>query len=74
MPFRPVPQDKAVDHEIALDRFDGASDARVARRQKADQRDHQQTGIEILASIVLYECIALMVETAATHLLMDRRA
>ena len=50
--------------QVALDRRDGAEDARVGRRQEADQRQQQQAGVELLRTVGLHEAAALGVEAA----------
>ena len=57
--------DEAVVHELALDRLDGAEHPRVVGGQEADERDHQQAGVESLRAVGLHEGVALGVEAAA---------
>src|ERR671918_2299483 len=42
-----ISQHEAIGHQIALDRCDRAAYARIASRQEAHKRDHQQAGIEV---------------------------
>ena len=43
--------------------FDGAFYTWVTRREKSDQRNHQQTGVELGTPVILHECVSLLVET-----------
>src|SRR5690348_16489761 len=64
-------QQEAILQELALERLDGADDARVGGRQEAAQGYEEETGVEALASVVLRECIERGVEPLATHLVED---
>src|SRR5712692_10850855 len=70
-PLRPVPQHEPVHHELALDGFDGADDARMGRRQESDLRQQQQRRIEVVRTIGLHEGVAGFAEAALADLVAD---
>ncbi len=49
---------EAVGGELALDRFDGAHDAFVVNREKADQREHEEARVELMGAVELGEAAA----------------
>src|ERR1700738_4869840 len=57
-----ITQPKAGDHEFPLDCREGAAHALVVCRQKADERDKQQTRVELGAAEALCEGVAAAVE------------
>ena len=57
-----VAQNKAVDHELSLNRRDGTENAWIVRRQKAHDRYHQQARVELAAAEALGEGVAAAVE------------
>src|SRR6202034_3612248 len=69
-----VSPDKAIFHKIGFDGLDRAHYSRIARREKADQRHHQNAGVEVFASVILHEGIHVRIKTLAANLLMDRRS
>ena len=68
---RAVALHEAVVHQVLLDGLDGAANARVGGRQEADQRDHQQAGVEVLRAVILHEGAELRVEALFTDFPMD---
>src|SRR6266852_7781097 len=64
-----VPQHEAIDHELPLDRRDGAAHTWIVRRQEAHERHQQQARIELAPAEALGEGVAALVES----LLANRR-
>src|SRR6185437_4794939 len=55
-------------------RLDGAyrsEDARIFRREEAQQRDHQETGIEMLGTIILHKRIQAAVKALPAYFIVD---
>ena len=69
-----VALDEAVLHELARDRLHRGDDARIARRQEADDRHQQQRGVELAGAVVLHERAARRVEAAGADVAVDRGA
>ena len=65
---RRVALHEPVDHQLALDRLDGADDPRIARRQEADAGEHEQAGVELVRAVVLHEAVLLRVEALLADL------
>src|SRR5260370_39254595 len=70
--FLNVAHHKPVPHQLALDGIDGADDARIVYRQEAEQRYHEQRGIECASTIILHEGVALWVEPVAAYVGVNR--
>ena len=68
---RLVAQHEAVIHQLALDRLDRADHPGVGGGQEADQRDHEDAGVEQVAVVVLGEGADLLVESLVAHLVED---
>src|SRR4029453_2800571 len=67
-----VPQNEfAVDQQPVLDRPKRSSDPRIGCRQKADEREQQQTCVEPLGAVGLHKGVEIAVETALTDFGMD---
>src|ERR1700731_378107 len=49
---------QAINHDVSLDRRDGAAPAQIVRRQEAHDRQQQQTRIELLVTKALCEGVA----------------
>ena len=67
----PVAEDEVALHQLPLDRLDRPPDPGVAGRQEADQRDHQQAGVELVRAVVLGEGPLLGVEALVADLVVD---
>ena len=63
-----VAGDEAVVQQRALDRVDGADDARVVAGQEPDDRHHQHRGVELLGPVRLGERVELGVEALVADL------
>src|SRR4029434_4089717 len=57
--LRRVAPDERPLADLLLDRVDRAQDARVVRRQKAEDRDEQQARLQAVPTVVLDERVAL---------------
>ena len=68
---RSVAEDEVAFHQLPLDGLHGGPDPWIGGRQEADQRDHQQAGIEAIRPVVLRERALGGVEPLVTHLVMD---
>src|SRR5208282_3667357 len=74
-PFpRVVAQHQSVSHELALYRRDGAPHPRIVRRQKTNNGNQQETGVQRLRSERLNERVLIRIEAALADLLMNGRA
>src|SRR5215471_3787110 len=56
-----ITQHKAVDHELPLDRRDGAAHPWIVCRQKADEGDQQEARVELAVAKALRKGVALAV-------------
>ena len=68
---RMIAIDKTVAEQRPLDAFDRAADARIGRRQKTDERNHEQAGVGFFAAVILHEAIVLLAEAALAHFGMN---
>ena len=67
-----VAQEKFIlDQKSLLDRLKRSANPRVLGRQKANQGDQQQAGIEPLRAVGLHKAIEITVETAVADLGTD---
>ncbi len=66
-----VPEDEPAVDQLALDSLDGAPHPGIVGREEADQRDHQQTGVELVGPVVLGERPDRGVEPLVADLVMD---
>src|SRR6516162_1215766 len=66
-----VATDEPVCQQSPLDCADGADDAWVSRRQKADQRQQQQASVERFRSVSLNKAAEVGVERLVTDVLVD---
>src|SRR5947208_17140709 len=66
-----IAEDEAVLHQLALDRFDRASDAWVGRGQEADEREHEEGRVEFARPVRLRKRAELLVLAALADLLVD---
>ena len=57
--------------EFELDGFDGRANTRIARREKSDERHHQQTGIEFIGAVELCEGVAARVKAAFSDVVVN---
>src|SRR5262249_16261157 len=64
-----ITQYKAVDHELPLDRHDGAAHSWIVRRQEANEGDQQEARVKFAAAEALRKGVALAGESEPT----DRR-
>src|SRR5262249_45480651 len=62
------PKEQPIPKKLALERRDGADDARIGCRQEAAQRYEQQAGVQSRAPVVLREAVELRVEPIPDHL------
>src|SRR5262244_3643218 len=62
------PKEQPIPKKLALERRDGADDARIGCRQEAAQRYEQQAGVQSRAPVVLREAVELRVEPIPAHL------
>src|SRR6202034_833345 len=62
-----IPQHKTVNHELPLDRRDGAAHTWIVCRQEADEGYQQQTCVKLAAAEALREGVALAVESELTN-------
>ena len=63
-----VAQQQPVAHQVLLDGVDGAEHPRVVAVDEADEREHQQRGVDLVGVVVLGEGVALGVEALGQHL------
>src|SRR5215468_964626 len=68
---RPITQDQAVPHQLALNRRDRSADPFVRGRQKAEQGQSKQTRIERVRAIRLSERLLVDVVTPLANLVVD---
>jgi len=68
---RRISQHETVRHELLPDRLDGAEHPRVTGGQETDERDHQETRIEIVGAIVLDEGVEPGIEAMPADVGMD---
>ena len=68
---RVVPQHEPAFDELALDGLDGAPDTWVVSGQEAHERDHEQTGVELVGAVVLGERTLFDVEALVADLVVD---
>jgi hypothetical protein len=47
-----VSQDKSIDHKLLLDELYGSPDALIGGRQKTNQRNHQEAGVQVVRTII----------------------
>src|SRR5580700_420584 len=66
-----IPSDEAILHEMGFDGFNRADYTRIVRWKKANQRHHQEAGIEVFASVILHKGIHTRIETLPANLLMN---
>src|SRR5262249_32559172 len=67
-----VAQDEfAIDQESLLNRSKGSADPRVLGGKKADQRDQQETGVELFGTVSLHKAVEVSVETTFTNFGMN---
>jgi hypothetical protein len=67
-----VAQDEfVIDQELALDGANRSTNPRISRRQEADERHQQQTGVEPLRTVDLHEAVELAIEAAQAHFGLD---
>src|SRR6266545_2670658 len=66
-----VAEDEAVIDEVAADRVDRAAHARVARGEKADERNHEQARVERVRAVVLRERAEALVVAVTDHVRRD---
>src|SRR5262245_34807200 len=68
---RAVAHHEAVDRQLALDRFHGPFDARIAAWQEADDRDQEQARVELARAVVLDERVTARVIAVPAHVGVD---
>ena len=68
-----VAQQQPVAHQVLLDRRDGAEHPRVVAVEEADEREHQQRGVDLGGVVVLGEGVALGVEALRQDLVAHLR-
>jgi hypothetical protein len=66
--------DETVANQSSLNVVHCPSHSWICRRQEADERKHQQTGIRLLRPVILNERIDGWIETLAADILMDLRS
>ena len=66
-----VPFNKTVSHEMCFDRFDGTEHAWIVGREKANQRHHQEAGVEMFGSVILHKRIQVGIKTLTANLLVN---
>src|ERR1017187_1257876 len=66
-----VPSYKTIPHEVCFDGFNGPDYARIVRGKKADQRHHQDAGVEVFGSVILHKRVHIRVKTLPANLFMD---
>src|SRR5262249_26609319 len=62
-----ITQHEAIDHELPLDRGDGAAHPWIICRQEANEGDEQQARVELAAAEALREGVALTVKSKPTN-------
>src|SRR6185437_1129861 len=63
--------DQSIAKQFFLNGLHRSLDARIMRRKKTDQRDHQQAGIDLSRSIILRKGVARRIEPLVAYVLMD---
>src|SRR5919198_4268714 len=63
--------DETVVDKIVLDRFDRGSDTGVVCREKADQRQPQETGVDLVGAVEAHEATALPAIAVREHVFPD---
>src|SRR5579859_4835775 len=57
--------------QLTFDRSDRALDAPVLRRQESDLDEQQQGGVELAATVILHERVALRVKPVGADIVVD---
>ena len=58
-------------HQVLFQRVEGADDARIVGGQKADQRDAQAGGVQVLGTVALHKTVQLFIEAVFQNVRMD---
>lgn len=66
-----VPCYKATLHEICFNGFNRADYARIIRWEEADQRHHEETGVEVFRAVILHKRIEARIEALPAYLFVD---
>src|SRR5919106_3739771 len=68
---RPVAGDEPIHGELVADRLRGRAHPSVRSRQESDERDHQQAGVDLAATVVLHEHALATVDTVTADVGVD---
>src|SRR5271165_838843 len=66
-----ISQEQAVAHQVFLNSSDSSGNPRVLNRQKTDERQEQQTGIQLWNAVTLRKAVHAAIKTSAANLFVD---